>query len=518
MPLTRILLWYRRDLRLHDHKPLITALQQQAEIIPLYCFDSREFTQTAFGFPKTGNFRGQFLLESVANLRRSLQQKGSNLLIYSGKPEVIISQLCRQFQIDTVYWHREVTAEETHIEKRLQKNLSQQNVSVGTFWGTTLHEPEEMPFGIPQVPEVFTQFRKTVEKYANIVQALPTPQELPPLPSELAMALGELPTLKQLGLSTPESDRRGVLAFQGGETAALERLQDYFWRGNHLKSYKQTRNGLLGGDYSSKFSPWLALGCLSARQIAAQVSRYETERVANDSTYWLIFELLWRDYFRWISAKHGIKIFQPKGLQGVKIPWKQDREAFELWRTGQTGIPFVDANMRELLQTGFMSNRGRQNVGSFLTKNLGLDWRMGAEWFESQLIDYDVCSNWGNWNYTAGVGNDARGFRYFNIPKQAKDYDPQGEYVRHWLPELKSIPGEQIHQPWRISVRELGDRHDITLGETYPKPMVDLQQSVQENERIYQKALGIQPNSSRQSKGKNSKTKRSSRPQKPHRR
>ena len=235
--------------------------------------------------------------------------------------------------------------------------------------------------------------------------------------------------------------------------------------------------------------------------------------MANDSTYWLIFELLWRDYFRWISAKHGIQIFQPEGLQGVKIPWKQDREAFELWRTGQTGIPFVDANMRELLHTGFMSNRGRQNVGSFLTKNLGIDWRLGAEWFESQLIDYDVCSNWGNWNYTAGVGNDARGFRYFNIPKQAKDYDPQGKYVRHWIPELSSISGEQIHQPWRISVKELGDRHDITLGETYPKPMVDLQKSVQENERIYQKAVGLDPNqnTSRRSKKPKKRGKQNSR-------
>ncbi|OKH11508.1 DASH family cryptochrome [[Limnothrix rosea] IAM M-220] len=498
----RILLWYRHDLRLHDHQPLDTARQQGAEIVPLYCFDPREFATTASGFPKTGNFRGQFLRESVADLRASLQERGNNLLIRSGKPEVIIPQLCAQYKIESVYWHREVTSEEMRVEKRLKKALNQQKVAVQTFWGTTLHEPAELPFGMPQVPEVFTKFRKTVEKYAEIAPALPQPTTLPPLPRKLANKLGDIPTLKDLGLAKVEGDRRGVLNFVGGETEGIKRLKDYFWQGNHLKHYKKTRNGLLGADYSSKFSPWLAQGCLSARYIAAQVAQYEAERVANDSTYWLIFELLWRDYFRWISAKHGIKIFQPEGLQGVKIPWKRDLEAFELWRTGQTGIPFVDANMRELLQTGFMSNRGRQNVGSFLTKNLGIDWRLGAEWFESQLIDYDVCSNWGNWNYTAGVGNDARGFRYFNIPKQAKDYDPQGKYVRHWIPELKSLPGEQIHQPWRIPVKELGDRHGITLGETYPKPMVDLQQSVQENERIYQKALGLDPNPPRRSKNR----------------
>lgn len=502
MSVPKILLWYRRDLRLHDHNPLDDALQQQAQIIPCYCFDPREFGKTSLGFPKTGNFRGQFLRESVADLRQSLVQLGSNLVIRRGKPEEIIPKFCKDHGIGAVYWHGEVTAEEIRVEKRLKRALRQRDIQVKTFWGTTLHDPEELPFGIPKVPEVFTQFRKTVEKYAEIARPVPTPKTLPALPDSLVNNLGNLPSLEELGLAEVMGDRRGVMSFKGGETEGLQRLQTYFWQGNHLRNYKKTRNGLLGADYSSKFSPWLALGCLSARYLKAEVDRYEAERVANDSTYWLIFELLWRDYFHWISAKHGIQIFQPEGLQGVRIPWKQDRELFEKWRTGNTGIPFVDANMRELLLTGFMSNRGRQNVGSFLTKNLGLDWRWGAEWFESQLIDYDVCSNWGNWNYTAGVGNDARGFRYFNIPKQAKDYDPQGKYVRHWLPELKAIPGEQIHQPWRIPVKELGDRHNIILGETYPKPIVDLQQSVQENERIYNKAMGIDPNQSKRGKGR----------------
>lgn len=502
MPTPNILIWYRRDLRVHDHQPLDSARQQQADIIPLYCFDPREFGQTSFGFPKTGSVRGQFLRESVADLRQSLTQLGSSLVIRRGKPEKIIPELCAKHGIEAVYWHGEVTSEETRVEKRLKNALRQQNIQVQTFWGTTLHTPDTLPFGISKVPEVFTQFRKTVEKYAEITSPVPTPKTLPTLPTSLVDDLGDLPSLGDLGLEEVMGDRRSVLSFQGGETEGIKRLEHYFWQGNHLKNYKKTRNGLLGADYSSKFSPWLALGCLSARYITAQVNQYEEERITNDSTYWLIFELLWRDYFRWICAKHGNQIFQSEGLQGVKIPWKQDQKLFERWRLGNTGIPFVDANMRELLQTGFMSNRGRQNVGSFLTKNLGIDWRWGAEWFESQLIDYDVCSNWGNWNYTAGVGNDARGFRYFNIPKQAKDYDPQGKYVRHWLPELSSISGEKIHQPWQISVKELGDRHNIILGETYPKPIVDLQQSVQENEYVYNKAMGIHPNQNRRGRGK----------------
>ncbi len=247
---------------------------------------------------------------------------------------------------------------------------------------------------------------------------------------------------------------------------------------------------MLGADYSSKFSPWLALGCLSPRFIYEQVKEYEAERLKNDSTYWLVFELLWRDFFRFICAKHGNQIFRQSGLQGIRIPWKEDWERFRLWREGLTGFPLVDANMRELAATGFMSNRGRQNVASFLTKNLGINWLLGAEWFESLLIDYDVCSNWGNWNYTAGVGNDARGFRYFNIPKQSRDYDPKGDYIRHWLPELASIEGDLIHEPGKLSAQEQ-KRFGVRLGVDYPRPIVDFFQSVKANEKIYNAALEL---------------------------
>ena len=176
-------------------------------------------------------------------------------------------------------------------------------------------------------------------------------------------------------------------------------------------------------------------------------------------------------------------------MQNIEIPWQEDWQRFELWREGKTGYPLVDANMRELSATGFMSNRGRQNVASFLTKNLGINWIMGAEWFESLLIDYDVCSNWGNWNYTAGVGNDARGFRYFNITKQTKDYDPKGDYLRHWLPELATLAGDQIREPAKLT-RDAQKRYRVNMGVDYPRPVVDFFKSVKANEKIYQKAIG----------------------------
>lgn len=485
MTANRIIIWYRNDLRLHDHEPLQQALKAKAQIIPLYCFDPRQFGKTSFGFPKTGAFRAQFLLESVADLRQSLQKLGSNLIIRQGLPEEIIPQLAKQLEASAVYYHAEVTSEELQVEKALNKAITPLKVHLKSFWGHTLYHPDNLPFDIGNIPELFTNFRKQVEQTSSVKPTLPTPNSLPPLPD---IDAGALPQITDFGIEPPVQDNRAVLKFKGGETAALSRLQDYFWKQDLLRVYKETRNGMLGANYSSKFSPWLALGCLSPRYIYEQVKKYESQRVKNDSTYWLIFELLWRDYFRFICAKHGNRIFRISGLQGIPIPWKEDWELFNIWKEGKTGFPLVDANMRELAATGFMSNRGRQNVASFLTKNLGINWQMGAEWFESLLIDYDVCSNWGNWNYTAGVGNDARGFRFFNIIKQSKDYDPHGEYVKYWLPELAKLPASKVHEPWKLLPVEQ-ERFGVKIGVDYPLAVVDLFKSAELNEKIYNAAL-----------------------------
>jgi len=478
-----ILIWYRNDLRIQDHEPLYRAISEKAQIIPFYCFDERQFTTTSYGFPKTGSFRAQFLLESVTDLRQSLHNLGSDLIVTRGLPEKIIPQLVQTLNIDSVYFHREATAEEIAVEKALKKALKPMKITVKSYWGATLYHPDDLPYSLAELPELFTNYRKSVEKKnIDIRDIFAKPQQLNPLPNNIDK--GRIPNIQDLGLEDVQPDSRGVLTFRGGETAGLERLNSYFWEKDRLKTYKETRNGMLGADYSSKFSPWLAHGCLSPRYIYTQIKDYESQRIKNDSTYWLFFELLWRDFFRFICVKHKNQIFQITGLQKLSLPWREAQQQFEIWRQGKTGYPLVDANMRELASTGFMSNRGRQNVASFLTKNLGINWILGAEWFESQLIDYDVCSNWGNWNYTAGVGNDARGFRYFNIPKQSKDYDPQGKYLKHWLPELKSIPGDKIHEPWKLSVEEQ-KLFNCKLGVDYPRPIVDFFKSIQTNEKIY---------------------------------
>lgn len=484
------LVWFRNDLRTHDHEPLRRAIEKSADsgsTFCVYCFDRRQFGKTRFGFDRTGAFRTRFLIESIADLRRQIRHLGGELIIRIGHPETIIAELIAELSIERVSYHLEPGTQELELEQAVEAVCVESGVATDPIWAGTLHSPDDLPFTISQVPELFTHFRKQVEKSSRHRDPLGEPESIRcDLPG--ATPCGELPNAADLGVDEPPSDQRARRVYRGGQSEGLKRLQEYIWDHDRLRVYKATRNGMLAVDDSSKLSPWLANGCLSPRTVADHVARYEQERVANDSTYWLIFELLWRDYFHFITAKHGRHLFQIEGLQRVRLPWDQNAERFDAWREGRTGYPLVDANMQELAATGYMSNRGRQNVGSFLTKNLGLDWRMGAEWFESLLIDYDVASNYGNWNYVAGVGNDARGFRFFNIIKQSRDYDPNGDYVRHWLPVLSQIPGGRVHEPWKLAGGEQA-KYAVRIGQDYPEPMVDLFASANANQAKYERAI-----------------------------
>ena len=443
----RAIIWFRQDLRLHDNEALTTALRMAEEVIPVYVFDERVFSgQTRFGFPKTGKFRAKFILESIADLRKNLQKLGSDLLIRTGKPEIEVSELAREMKVSWVLCNRERTQEEVFVQDALEQKLWAHSVELLYTRGKMLYHTQDLPVPVHHTPDNFTQFRKDNEQLTPVREPLPTPSALPPLPA--GIDAGAIPVLQDFGHEEYETDARAVVPFQGGETEALKRLRYYFWDKDLVATYKETRNGLLGGDYSSKFSPWLSQGCLSPKLVYHELKRYERERVGNESTYWVFFELLWRDFFRLMGKKFENRIFLKGGPQGKPLKHlKNNHETFRVWAEGKTGIPFIDANMRELNATGWMSNRGRQNTASFLVKDLKVNWQMGAEYFESQLIDYDPCSNWGNWNYVAGIGSDMREDRYFNILTQAKNYDPQGAYVRHWCPELANVPADKIHRP-----------------------------------------------------------------------
>jgi deoxyribodipyrimidine photo-lyase len=426
-----ILVWFRNDLRIHDNEVLLEATRKGDAIVPVYCFDPRHYGPTSYGTRKTGPIRAQFILESVADLKRNLQALGGNLITLMGKPEELIPQLAVQYAVNEVYHHREVATEEIDVSERVETALWKHKINLKHFIGHTLYHKEHLPFPIKDIPDVFTNFRKKVEKESTVRPCFSEPSSIC-IPENLLV--DHLPSLSDLGYDgQPSLDSRAVLQFKGGESEGLKRMQAYFWEQDLLKTYKETRNGLLGANYSSKFSAWIALGCLSPRKVYWEIKKYEKERIANDSTYWLIFELLWRDYFRFMFKKHGNKFFLKAGFKGqapAKAP--NQLELFERWKKGQTGVPFIDANMRELAATGFMSNRGRQNVASYLVKELKVNWTWGAAYFEEQLIDYCPANNWGNWAYLAGVGNDPREDRNFNTAKQAQLYDPAGKYVQLW--------------------------------------------------------------------------------------
>jgi deoxyribodipyrimidine photo-lyase len=421
------IVWFKTDLRLNDNKTLIKAIAQSDQIVPVYCFDDSHYKNTKYGFKKTGNFRAQFLLESLRDLDANLRKVGSKLLILKGKPEIEIAKIVAQYK---VFAKKEVAFEEKQTEKLVQDELFKLRCELKTYSTSTLYHAQDLPFSIKDIPDVFTNFRKKIEKDSTIRPTFEKPNEInsPEIPESV------FPTLEALGLEFSEIDYRTAIKFIGGETEAIKRLNHYFFDSQCLSKYKETRNGMVGEDYSSKFSAWLALGCISPRYIYKEIKNYESQFGANESTYWLVFELIWRDFFRFMFKKHQTKFFLYSGIKTDIVNSKSlNEKLLSQWINGATNADFINANMLELKQTGFMSNRGRQNVASFFCNELNMDWRFGAAYFEEHLIDYDVCSNWGNWAYLAGVGNDPRGHRYFNIEKQANDYDKNYMFRNLWL-------------------------------------------------------------------------------------
>jgi deoxyribodipyrimidine photo-lyase len=462
----RALVWFRNDLRLLDHEPLTEAIAKFKTVIPVYIFDSHLF-DPSLSHPKLGNYRAQFLIQSVQVLQEALRQLGSDLIVRIGQAAVILPQLAAEWQIKHVYFSEEAAPYEREQEKKLEEAFIRKGISFDSFWQATLCSKKDLPFSIPHLPDVFTKFRVQVERNWNSITPRPAPTQLPPLPEIVQKAV-----LQNTFPQTPSSipDQRAAFSGAGGEKAALAHLEKYIWQNEFLATYEETRNGLIGEKYSSKLSAWLALGCISPRFVYAEVKRFEQERIKNKSTYWLIFELLWRDYFRFATLKFGARFFQAGGIKNNPPPTNPNQELIHAWQSGQTGFPFIDANMRELALTGFMSNRGRQNVASFFVHTLQQDWRLGAAWFESQLIDYDPCSNWGNWCYVAGVGNDPRKDRLFNTAAQSERYDTHAEFIKLWCPELNSIPHRYLHRFFEYSettIRNLG----VVLGKDYPKPI-----------------------------------------------
>lgn len=423
--MSTVLFWFRHDLRLHDQPALQAACAGATRhLVPVFCLpDSDEMSP--WGFARAGARRQAWLAQALRDLQDQLARLQCPLLLLRGPASRSLPQLAQALGADRVVCE-EIAAPQEQAEVAA---LRAAGLPVQTVWQSSLLDPAQLPWDAAALPATFTVFRQAVER-AHLAPPSPlaAPATLPPWPAEFAPP----PQLAvALPAATAAADPRSSLAgLDGGERAGLQHLERYLAR-KLPDTYKQTRNGLAGLDYSSKWSPWLATGALSARRIYAELRQFETAYRASDGSYWLWFELLWRDYFRLLHLQYGARLYHGRGI-GQLAPPTHHAPHFERWRSADTGQPLVDAAMRELAATGYLSNRLRQVVASYLIYELGGDWRAGAAWFESCLVDYDVYSNQGNWLYIAGRGSDPRGGRRFNPDKQSAEHDADGAYRRLW--------------------------------------------------------------------------------------
>ena len=420
------LVWFRNNMRVEDNSSLTKAINESDNVIGFINIDPKIFISTKYGFKKTEKYRAKFLLETMSDLKSQLETLNISLIVTHRDFGQSINEIIDQYAITNIYtqteWTRDELIEELSIpnEINLIKDFDQ-----------FLFSPNDVSSLYDNIPRGFSNFRKKCEKYLSVNDTLSIPKSLN---SDNKISIEyPIPSLSDLGFKDFEVHKDSVFRFKGGEINAKNRIRNYFFETRNVSTYKLTRNGLIGEDYSSKFSPWLANGSVSVKYIFKSLKEYEKEVEKNDSTYWLYFELIWRDFFKYVSMQHKDKFFNKDGIYGEDKEWLDDKDVLLNWINGKTNEPFVNANMIELSQTGFMSNRGRQNVSNYLTKELKIDWRIGAEYFESMLIDYDVHSNYGNWLYNAGIGNDSMPFRKFNPKLQSERYDPDKSYEKIWL-------------------------------------------------------------------------------------
>ncbi|WP_232818578.1 DASH family cryptochrome [Exiguobacterium flavidum] len=389
------IVWFRSDLRVDDHEALQAACRTYDEVIAIYAAPESRMNRLF----EPGKERLEFQRETLDELQYNLGQLSIPLIRVTGDAAEWIGKHYEKG--DVVYFHRMTGVEERHLERKVREDFESR-----VFETQTLHA------GMLKDGQGFSGFRKNAERTVVPV-ALDPPGHI---------VYREVPNRKE-GISS-----KSAFPFTGGEAAGRGRIAEYMK--DDIFRYKETRNGFQVDD-SSKFSAWLANGSLSPRRVMQELKMAETLRGGNASTYWMYVELLWRDYFHHKMRSTGNGLFRSNGLLEEKRNWSVDWSVIERWIEGRTGQPFVDAFMREFAETGWMSNRGRQITASYLVHDLGQDWRIGAEYFESRLVDYDVASNYGNWAYIAGVLHPG-GAKRFDPVWQQERYDPEEKFIRKW--------------------------------------------------------------------------------------
>jgi deoxyribodipyrimidine photo-lyase len=447
------IVWLRRDLRVHDHPALQAALAEHERVVPVFCLDDRVLCGRHASGPRT-----QFLLECLADLDASLRERGGGLVLRHGPPERELVQLARDTHAEAVHFTSDVTPFARKRGVRVRSALKGIDVELRGHPGLGVIEDVGAPRTQGGKPyTIFTPFHRNWEGQPRRA-VLAAPRELPALPPRLAK--GRIPALAALGL---EQEVRSPA--KGGESSGRKRLARFLE--TDLRSYGQGRDAL-GEDSTSRLSPYLHFGCVSAREL-------ETRLPEGGGPDAFRRQLCWRDFHHHVLLhfpRNAHAEFQERYRE--KLAWSRSERHYEAWCEGRTGFPLVDAGMRQLRAEGWMHNRARLVVGSFLTKDLGIDWRWGERWFMRLLLDGDEANNNGNWQWIASVGTDPAPVyrRIYNPARQLSSYDPNGRYVRRYVPELADVPDKFLGEPWKMP-EELQREVGCVIGEDYPEPIVD---------------------------------------------
>lgn len=452
-PSSSAIVWLRRDLRLHDHPVLTEALREHDRVVVAFVFDDRLLEGRFASGPRTA-----FLVGCLADVDRSLRARGSALVVRRGSPERELAALAAETSASAVYWTSDVSPFARARDGRVTRALGEAGVAARPRGGAYLVDVSRPRTQSGRPYTVFTPFWKATAMLERR-PVLPAPGDLAPLPAGLVA--GELPSLEQLGV-------RGAVprpVAEPGETAA-RRAADT-WLSDGVASYAARHDDLTGG--SSVLSPYLRWGCISARELEQRAGS-----LAGEGRTAFTRQLAWRDFYAHVLLAFPDNTRQEFQERYRALCWDDDPELLAAWQEGRTGYPIVDAGMRQLAATGWMHNRARMVVGSFLTKDLHLDWRAGERWFERLLLDGEPAQNNGNWQWIASTGVDPAPYfrRIFNPTLQGQKFDPAGAYVRSWVPELAGVEDDRIHEPWRLTEGEQRAAGCV-VGRDYPAPIVD---------------------------------------------
>lgn len=462
--------WFRQDLRLSDNPALYNAAQS-ANILPIYILDDVNASENFMGSAS------QFWLHhSLLSLKDSLQ---GNLSVYRGDPLSILVHLCGHYNIDTIYWNRCYEPWSIRRDTTIRKELEKHGITVISFNGSLLWEPWEIKKDDGSHYKVFTPF------YRRACLSAPPPREPLPVPETLntfkdetnVLTISDLSLLPKIGW-----DKKMKAYWEMGEKATHQRFATFLKTG--IAHYKGGRD-FPSQSYVSRLSPSLHFGEISPNTIWYKLQRLDTTEYIQEHIEHFCSELGWREFS--YSQLYFYPDLPKKNLQQKfdAFRWKNNEQNFLAWTRGETGIPIIDAGMKELWQTGYMHNRVRMLVGSFLVKNLLIDWRWGERWFWDCLVDADLASNSASWQWVAGCGADAAPyFRIFNPVTQGQKFDSEGIYIRKYLPVLEKLPNKYLFSPWEAPQAILKTA-GITLGIDYPRPIVDLKLSREEALQLF---------------------------------